>query len=273
MKGHAYTPTFNKQLESISRFEFMKSALNKFESATTPDMIDLLSGHTDVWEGRRAFGRTATKAYTVMSTMAMPGINQFWLTLGERMPASHSTFLGFDVDFNNGKLNLVKSHRTTQFNKTPNWEHSLEWYVTARINYERGHIDHAIAHMNKAYSYAKKDGISEPVYQYILGRLYAEKGEYRKSLEVLNPLARNMNKLHEYGKAMLGLVMINNMQKLGTSHKDPNYRAWIDKAWNRFHKLHGKYGHADLKKKIDLLAMLSAGKSQEMPGIHFVTVE
>lgn len=274
MEREAFTYSFNKFLESWSRFHYMESSLKKFApgSASVEHFVDILSGHQDIYEGRRAFGRTATKAYTIMSTIAVPQAHEFWVTLGERMPASHSNFTGFEVNFDKGTLEPIRALRTSQFAQISPWEQSLQTYVDARVAYVHDQKPQAIELMKRAKAQALKSGIKEPVYLYILGRLYLETKQHDLAAKEFNELVAQTNGLHDYGKAMLGLMQMANMVELGYPRNE-TFQGYAVKTQKRLWDLYKKHGHPDLKKKIDLYDQMMAGKKIALPEIDFVTVE
>ncbi|HVJ64097.1 MAG TPA: C45 family autoproteolytic acyltransferase/hydrolase [Bdellovibrionota bacterium] len=274
MGGEAFTYSFNKQLESWSRYQFMEASLKVIAPGAggVDQMIDVLSGHRDVYEGRRAFGRTATKAYTIMSNIMVPEADQFWMTAGERMPASHSNFVGFHVDFGAARLKPIEARRTDQYLAISSWERSLASYVDARLAYVHGDKWKAIEHMKRAQTLARQSKINEPVYLYILGRLYFEVERYDLAAVEFNQLVAQTGSLHDFGKAMLGLYQMANMVNSGYP-RDATFEGYVDKTGKRLWTLYKKHWHFDLKKKIDLYDQLRQGKKVKMPEIDFVTVE
>lgn len=274
MKYDYFTFSFNKYLESWSRFYFMDRSLKSFgrHRATVEDLVNILSGHQDQWEGRRAFGRTATKAYTVMSTIAVPGTQELWVTLGERMPASHSNFVGFYADFARGQLIPKASVRTSQYAKISSWESSLGKYVQARVAYVGGDTAKSVALLKSAKALAAKSGINEPVYSYILGRLYQARGEYALAANEFRSLEGRVQSLHEYGRGMLYFMQAVNVVHSGQV-RDAKFKNYLVQAQSIFAKLQAAYPHEDLDKKQKLLTSLAKGRSIEVPKIDFVTVE
>lgn len=194
MKDQAFTYNFNKYFESLSRLTYIESQMSQLSTqnqASVKWAIDRLSGHHEVvpdndhpYSAFKSFGKTATKAYTVMSVVMRPEIGEYWSTVGELFPASHSTFVGFKVDFKQNRIFPFQQQRTQQYKNMPNWELSLEEYVKARqayVSYIENNPEKSLSHLNKAIELAAKDGISELPYYFMRARLQHELGLKQKN--------------------------------------------------------------------------------------------
>jgi hypothetical protein len=105
-----FTPTYNKWLESHSRYRRMS---NKLGASPTPRFdtdwaIEALADHGDnlIGGASRSFGRTISRAYTQMVTIVRAdgarrsGADTVWITTGDRKPAPHAVYAGFAIDWN-----------------------------------------------------------------------------------------------------------------------------------------------------------------------------
>ena len=275
MGDQFFTYNFNKQLESESRLQVINSELSRAleerrQGGNPIDIewvVDHLAGHQDAFEGFRSFGRTATKAYTVMSTIVNAAKNEVWLTLGERLPASHSQFLGFTIRWQDLHAQPLTTTRVKRFESIPNWENSLSKYVQAFIQYEEGNYEKTIEELSNAIQLAALDGITEYPYHFMRARVLAAMNRHEESSVDWEFLWNNRNQLHSYGQALVGLY--------STLPNPGNVQALIrlHESKQLLRKLQATQPHFDLIKKLEIIEELREDKKPEMPELEFVTVE
>jgi len=273
MQNDFFYYSFNKKMETASRMKWATAELRKDSGDIDVQwMIEHLAGHTDAYEGFRSFGRTATKIYTVMSTIAVPLQNEFWITLGDRRPASHSQFLGFKIDFENMNVDLIDSKRTQAYEDIPNWEDSLAQFSSARLSYEKHNLFLSEKQVRRAIQMAKVDGIDELPYYYIHGRLLLEMERFGEALKVFDFLYQRRMQLHPYHRGLIAMYSVMAMDELrGMSDMKRNQRLLF--AQVIFNKLYNEHEHFDLEDKQVMVEMLQDGDAVEAPHIHFVTIE
>ncbi|MBN8555624.1 MAG: hypothetical protein J0L93_09280 [Deltaproteobacteria bacterium] len=271
MQDQAFTYNFNKRLESESRLQVIDAALKRDAGKIDVDWaIDQLSGHEDAFEGFRSFGRTATKAYTVMSTIAVPNRQEFWMTIGERRPASHSTFIGFHIDFANSTATPFGQKRVSRFQAIQNWENSLAAYSESRIQYEKDNKQQTVVDLTTAIDLAKKDGIDELPYYFMRARVQHELKNFDLASKDFEFLMQRRNDLHPYQQALVLMYSVAASQKLSASGQDVR----LTLAEKILRDLQSQYHHFDLDKKLAVLKKLrSATTTVELPILDFVTVE
>lgn len=288
MQDQAFSYSFNKVLESASRLQVIMKAMN--QEAGNIDYrwaIDHLSGHEDAFEGFRSFGRTATKAYTVMSTIAIPARNEFWVSLGERRPASHSTFLGFKIDFDTLRATPIGKHRTTQYERILNWEQSLELYSDARLAFLHSQPQRAIEKLTEAIALASKDGLIELPYYFMRARVKHHIGMYKQAAVDWHYLWTSRHKVHPYHRGLIALykaVTTNQIEK--AEKEEPFFPVFYrNKKWEKerkalltyaraqFVRMNQTYDHFDLDLKIEQVKKATKLTFNDLSELDFVTVE
>ncbi len=158
-----FTPTFGKWLETRSRLAMVERALADGAARDTDGAIDLLASGRDgellalaqrrgldvaTTGVERSFGRVPRKAYGQLGSIVRgdparrPGHDEAWMTIGDRLPACQSVYLGWRIDWKNLALTPVADRplrRTRQFETTgrANWKSSFETYRAARVAFAR----------------------------------------------------------------------------------------------------------------------------------------
>jgi tetratricopeptide (TPR) repeat protein len=241
-----FTPTFGKWLETRSRLAMVTQALADGAGRDTDGAIDLLASGRDgqlldVVQRRgldaattgveRSFGRVPRKAYGQLGSIVRadparrPGHDEAWMTLGERLPACQSTYLGWRIDWANFELTPVADRplrRTRQFagSGRGSWEDSFETYRAARVAFARPRdaagtllnrapdaaqqlqdTTRAEALLSEAIEQALADRIVEVPYYYLRARIRHQLGRYdqaRQDWDVLRAI---------WGDPMLATVM------------------------------------------------------------------
>jgi hypothetical protein len=176
--------SYNKTLESRSRLSFLEKQLQADKGSVDSQWVmNMLASHTDDYVGRRAFGRTATKAYGTMTHVMVPQKREFWLTLGDTFPVPSSTFVGIEVNFDFDKTG-AQPFRFLGFRKAasadaeslPQWTRSLGLYTDSYIAFrDRSAANAGLAKsynlLSEAIGYSENDGVFEVPYHYIRGRV------------------------------------------------------------------------------------------------------
>ena len=156
----------------------------------------------------RSFGRVPRKAYGQLGSIVRgdparrSGQDEAWMTIGDRLPACQSVYLGWRIDWTNLALTPVADRplrRTRQFEATgrSNWESSFETYRAARVAFARprdaaGALlskapdaaqqlqdnTRAEALLSEAIEQAVADRIAEVPYYYMRARIRHQLGQY-----------------------------------------------------------------------------------------------
>jgi hypothetical protein len=231
-----FTPTFGKWLETRSRLAMVEQALATGAARDTDSAIDLLASGRDgqlleLVQRRgldpanigveRSFGRVPRKAYGQLGSVVRgdparrPGLDETWMTIGDRLPACQSVYLGWRIDWAGFALTPVADRplrRTRQFEDTgrANWEASFETYRAARVAFARPRdaagalLSHAPddaqrlrdtaraeALLSTAIEQAAADRIVEVPYYYLRARIRHQLGRYdaaRQDWDVLRAI-------------------------------------------------------------------------------------
>lgn len=222
-----FTPTFGKWLETRARFNSVKQALEWGRGGRHFDVdwaIDRLAASDDWYLNKlvkdqprvverkateRAFGRVVRKVYTQLGSIVVAhpdrgqrkGEDHAWMTVGDRRPGSHSSYVGWRIDWDDCTLTPVNDRcvrRTDVYAvNNSNWEQSLDRYVAARIaisrprdaagqlllgklseDQNRETLRQSIAHLNDAITLAAADRVVEIPYHYMRARVHHRCGNY-----------------------------------------------------------------------------------------------
>jgi tetratricopeptide (TPR) repeat protein len=218
-----FTPTFGKWLETRSRLAMVTQALAEGAARDTDAAIDLLASGRDgqlldlaqrrgldiaATGVERSFGRVPRKAYGQLGSIVRadpsrrPGHDEAWMTLGDRLPACQSIYLGWCIDWANFELKPVADRplrRTRQYESSgrSNWEGSFETYRAARVAFARPRdaagillnrapdaaqqlqdTTRAEALLGEAIEQALTDRIVEVPYYYLRARIRHQLGRY-----------------------------------------------------------------------------------------------
>jgi len=281
MQDQAFSYSANKFFESHSRFAVISKALNSSKGQIDITWgINHLAGHIDAYEGFRSFGRTATKAYTVMSTLAVPLRHEFWITSGDRKPASHSPFLGFEINFDQMSFQPLVQQRVQLYKNISDWEHSLETYSKARLNFIENHPQESAQLLTQAINQAARDGFQELPYYFMRARVNIYLKNFEQAYNDLDFLWRNRQKLHPYGQGLVALysgICINQMSRDMNRNVRSYYELIRDQrlklANSLLRSLLSQTTNFDLKAKISWIPKIRQGGIPKLPVLDFVTVE
>ena len=221
-----FTPTFGKWLETHARFDSVSAALKADAGQQRIDVgwaIDWLASSrdgslekirrrmphpSDPLAAERAFGRVPRKVYGQLGSVVLadpqrrPWRDQVWMTTGDRQPSPHSSYVGWQVDWQGFELNPLAdptlrrvTHYETQGRR--NWEVSLERYLWARLARsrprdatgellrrrptaaeDRDGVTGAIHLLGSAIDLAALDRLVEVPYHYMRARLSHSAGDY-----------------------------------------------------------------------------------------------
>jgi hypothetical protein len=248
MRDQFFNYNFNKVLESYARRELVQKKLRSRqvgEPEAVSFAIDLLANHDDVIEGPSSFGRTVTKAYThqsvVMEAPATPGqTGRVWVTLADKLPVSHSTFLGLEVDFDKMSASPLRTLHASA--KVDGFEQALGLYTRSRIDYARERVledgaRKAAAQVEQAISLARSEPPSRwRGFVFMLGRTLHLLGDeaakndhasesraaYEKAMSQWNELLSGTISLAGLDEYALGLI---EMYAVTTSDRLPERHA------------------------------------------------
>jgi tetratricopeptide (TPR) repeat protein len=203
---------YGNWLETQSRFNLTNKALSEAKGKINLDWaINYLTTHADDFDpSQRFIGRAPVKPSNIMSTIAIPGLHEFWMTVGEIQPAAHSHFTGVRVNFEKLSFENLGLKRTTLYSDDrQSLEKAFYNYTQAFILYRRGEIKESYKLLLEAKDFAKSDGYDEQSIRYALGRVAYELGNFQEAYEHFSQvLAIHGAHLHAYTKA---LVLIHQM--------------------------------------------------------------
>ncbi len=265
MHYDAYKPKYNNLLETKARKQSVEEAIAAaFTQIDLTFAINQMASHKDLYEGIRSFGKTPVKPYGVMTTIAIPSKNQFWVTLGERTPASHSTYIGFEIDLENLTAKPLTQKRVGLYRETLNWERSLSTYISARESYNAGSSAKSVELLQQAISEAQVDAAKFKTlpylsYHFMKARVLEDSGEVKKALEEWNYLASAeiRKQMFNYQQALVLLYQVRTATNLGVSLADGGQK--LEEARNILTELQKKEPHPDLDKKLEMVEKLQKG--------------
>lgn len=264
---------YNNLLENYSRQKVAEGVLHqshrKIDLART---VNLLSSHQDYFErGDRAFGRSVARVSNIMTSIVIPrpesAGGEAWMTIADQLPPIHGYYAGFDVDFQRLTLSPKIAVKTGAYGNFENRERSFERYHQAYIAHTKGDDKKSKELLVEALRLSQKDGIDDPVFRYILGRLHLNEGNPELALPYFQSVAQFSENLHPLRRANLEMYemrardLIGGDQMLPNAERDRRYRFAVDtveairknrdEKW--IPKIHG-YVHAkkDLKKKLKM---------------------
>lgn len=222
-----FTPTFGKWLETRCRFDAVQDAVAQSPGDIDVDWsIERLASSSD-WQleqirrkqaepapplaSERAYGRVPRKVYGQLASIVVgdpqrrAGRDEVWMTTGDTLPAPHSTWSGWAVDW--AALEIVPVaerplRQTRQYadSDRANWAASLPLYVDARIAVVRPrgadgellrrdateeektrNLTRSESLLSAAIDKAGQDRIVEVPYHYMRARLRHQLGDYRRA--------------------------------------------------------------------------------------------
>ena len=224
-----FTPSFGKWLETRSRYDSVRAALDADIGKSRIDVpwaIDWLASSRDgsleairralpstpdPLAAERAYGRVPRKVYGQLGSIVRadpqrrPWRDEVWMTIGDRLPSPHSTYSGWQVDWQGFEVNPLADpplRRVARYVSAGrrNWEESLTRYLWARLAVSRPRdnqgallrrrptaaedregITGAIHLLGAAIDLAALDRLVEVPYHYMRARLLHESGDYAKA--------------------------------------------------------------------------------------------
>lgn len=221
-----FSPTFGKWLETHARFESVEAALKEEGEQRRIDLdwaIDWLASSRDgalekirtalptppdPLSAERAYGRVPRKVYGQLGSVVLAdperraGKDEVWMTTGDRAPSPHSSYAGWQVDWEAFELAPVAPEPLRRVSRYAedgrrNWEESLVRYLWARLAVSRPRdaegdllrrrlsdqeeaeaLARALHLLNSAIELAAADRIVEPPYHYMRARSHHAAGDY-----------------------------------------------------------------------------------------------
>jgi hypothetical protein len=221
-----FTPTFGKWLETHARFDSVAAALKadagqrRIDAAWAVDWLassrdgslekirQALPHPPDPLAAERAYGRVPRKVYGQLGSIVLADPqrrawrDQVWMTSGDHQPSPHSSYVGWQVDWQGFEVNPLADptvRRVTRYETSGrrNWEVSLERYLWARLALSRPRdsqgallrrrptaaedregVVGAIHLLTSAIELAAMDRLVEVPYHYMRARLHHLAGDH-----------------------------------------------------------------------------------------------
>lgn len=257
---------------AVSSCQAMSSAFPAFQAQYNAGgkVVDVdwairhIAGHYDGMGKFRSVGRTVTKIYTAMSTVAVPfkhaagELPEMWFTIGDARPIPHSHFAGFGVDFAAMELKPLALKRVDY--KLPSWEKSIWTYYKAKAAAHEGDGKQSIELLDQAVIEAKADGIDEIPYIYMRARMLQVDGDHDRAIQDWNWLWAHRSEVDKHQQALIALngVISSDLATQALSAGERSERLGF--AEGAFKTLFTNDNHPDLKMKWDAAKELTAGK-------------
>ncbi len=221
-----FTPSFGKWLETHARFDSVSAALATDTGLGAVDLgwaIDWLASSRDgeleklrremdadiePLAADRAYGRVPRKVYGQLGSIVLadpqrrPGRDEVWMTTGDREPSPHSSYVGWQIDWDAFDIapvadDPVRRVRHYEEKGREHWEESLTRYLWARLAIARPRdsngdllrrraseteqsegVTGAVHLLGSAIELAAMDRIVEVPYHYMRARLNHQAGDY-----------------------------------------------------------------------------------------------
>jgi len=221
-----FTPTFGKWLETHARYDSVSAALKTAAGKSEIDVdwaIDWLASSRDgaleairrtfptppdPLAAERAYGRVPRKVYGQLGSVVLADPkrrswrDEVWMTTGDRQPSPHSSYVGWQVDWQGFELNPLAERTLRRVGRYQNdgrrnWEVSLVRYLWARLAVSRPRDSHgdllrrrpdatekqegltgAIHLLGSAIELAAMDRLVEVPYHYMRARFSHAAGDY-----------------------------------------------------------------------------------------------
>ncbi len=221
-----FSPTFGKWLETHERLDSTDAALKADAGQGRIDIdwaIDWLASSRDfalekirqalptppdALAAERAYGRVPRKVYGQLGSVVLAdpqrrsGRDEVWMTTGDRQPSPHSSYAGWQVDWDGFDIKPLAENpirRVRRYGETDrkNWEESLTRYLWARLAMSRPRdsdgdllrrrpsdqelsdgLAGAVHLLSSAIELAAMDRIVEVPYHYMRARLNHQAGAY-----------------------------------------------------------------------------------------------
>lgn len=210
---------YNSYLETVARVNVVETALGAGKPGLE-EIVGTLASHLDWFEGERSFGRSVSRVMNIMSTIASPSQNKVWVTVSDRFPSSQGFYLEYDVDFRGMRLIPGRAIRTRDQELRPNFEKSFAAFQRAYRANHAGDAKAALAHVREADRLARIDGVVDPAYQYVIGRLLLADGQYTEAESYLEGLLRQGVRLHPLKIANLKSLLLYAHQRTGLCRRE-----------------------------------------------------
>ncbi|GAB4353172.1 MAG: hypothetical protein Kow00114_02260 [Kiloniellaceae bacterium] len=221
-----FTPTFGKWLETHARFDSVAAALKAdagrgrigvdwaidWLSSSRDGALETIRGGMasppDPLAAERAYGRVPRKVYGQLGSIVRadpkrrPFRDEVWMTSGDRLPSPHSSYIGWQVDWQGFELNPLAERglrRVARYETAGrrHWEESLGRYLWARLALSRPRdaqgdllrrrttaaerkqaLTGGIHLLTSAIELAAMDRLVEVPYHYMRARLNHAAGDY-----------------------------------------------------------------------------------------------
>lgn len=266
---HANTAAY---LETQSRLLQMEKVLNESKGRIDVDWaMETLSSHIDYFEGERSFGRTAVKLSNIMSSIAHPARNEFWMTIGDRKPAAHSWYVGTKVDFPQMQLDVISMNKSFKLENHSPLEDSYSYAVEAFKSYKAHDNKKAIEQLQTSVKLAAKNERVDTSALYNISRLYMMESNYPEAKVYMDQLLAKKAEFHPYHQGLISMYSARLKQLVAEESAD--IATLYKEAKDHFIKIQkeSKYGHgvSNLKAKIKLIDKWSKGKEAKIPSLDF----
>ncbi len=266
---HANTAAY---LETQSRLLQVEKVLNESKGRIDVDWaMETLASHIDYFEGERSFGRTAVKLSNIMSSIAHPARQEFWMTIGDKKPAAHSWYVGTKVDFATMQLDLISMNKSFKLDSYLPLEESYSYAVEAFKSYKAHENQNAIDQLKRALKLAEQSGKEDTSSTYNISRLYMMEKNYPEAKNYMDKLLPKKQEFHPYSQGLI--AMYSARLKQLTEDNSADIPLLYKEAESQFTKIQkeSKYGHgvANLKKKLKLISKWSKGQDAAIPALDF----
>lgn len=277
MQDQYFTYSLAKQIESETRMQTVDQFFAANSRISLQDGIELLTGHSDPWSPVVSFGRTTTKTYTLMTTLAMPEANQFWFTIGDRWPANQGNYVGFEMDWNSNNVQLIESRQARNFKNKPSWLKSLTKFIEAYVATLTQNCELTINKLDEAVLLAEKDNVFEKNYLFMKARSLEYLGRTNESMPLWQRLLVDVETTpNETSYAMrVRLHWLNAANETGLRRgNEARFSQVYSNTLHNLNELEQRYPkHGEIKKFHDDLSKIWSRRTPKWATPEFITIE
>lgn len=289
MQNEHFHSNFAAYLETQSRLYQMEQSLSEASGRIDIDWaMDNLASHQDYFEGERSFGRVAVKLSNIMTSIAHPARNEFWMTVGDKKPAAHSWYVGTKADFDKMNLDVISLNKSYAHEDRSDLEKSFSLAVSSYLAYKNHDHQQAISDLKEALRLSGREDTS---YIYNISRLYMMEENFTEAVKYMDKLLKRKQEFHPYQQALIAMYSARLRQKSGST-RQADINHLFDEALGilndiKTHSLNNKssvvpkqrstslvearFGHgvANVNQKIKLINSWKMGKNPKIPSLDF----
>jgi len=276
MQREHFHSNYSSYIETESRLLQMAKELESAKGkADLTWAMNTMAGHIDFFEGERSFGRTAVKASNIMTSIAIAGKNEMWMTIGDKKPAAHSHYLGIQADFENNVITPIGIKKNNAFESRPHFEKSFALYVEAYYAHTQSDRKLAITKLQEAIKMAQIDEVDDLTYQYNLSRLLMLEKRFEEARPLMENMVKRILEFHPYQQVLVTMFHQKLRDHLGfkDAKRVENYELVKEKLLKLKKDFPFKHGAPNIDDKIKMISKWQENSEELIPGLDFAVLD